>query len=57
MKRITFLAGAAALSIGIIPGASCAQQPQGSQPFVVGNALGCPSPRPPTERSTRSHRT
>jgi hypothetical protein len=42
MKRITFLAGAAAMSIGIIPGASCAQQPQGSQPFVVGNALGLP---------------
>jgi hypothetical protein len=32
----------AALAIGIIPGASCAQQPPGSQPYVVGNALGLP---------------
>ena len=42
MKRITFLAGAAALVIGTIPVASLAQQPQSSQPFVVGNSLGLP---------------
>ena len=42
MKQITFLAGAAALVLGVVPGTSVAQQPQGSQPFVVGNPLGLP---------------
>ena len=42
MTRVTLLAGVAALAIGGIPGVSTAQQPQGSQPFVVGNPLGLP---------------
>ncbi len=43
MKRITWLAGAAALMIGIVAGLLLAQQPpQGPQPFSVGNRLGLP---------------
>jgi hypothetical protein len=47
MKRITFLAGAATLTIGIAAGALLAQQPpqqqqQGPRPFFVGNRLGLP---------------
>ena len=40
MKRVTLLA--AALVIGITPGESLAQQPQGPRPFFVGNPLGLP---------------
>jgi SMP-30/Gluconolactonase/LRE-like region len=42
MKRVTFLAGAAALAIGVTAGPSLAQQAQGPQPFFVGNRLGLP---------------
>jgi len=42
MKRVTFLASAAALAIGVVAGAVLAQQPQGPQPFFVGNRLGLP---------------
>jgi hypothetical protein len=45
MNGVTLVTGVAALSIGIGVGAGRAQQPppqQGSQPFVVGNALGLP---------------
>ncbi|MEN3336810.1 MAG: hypothetical protein V7647_486 [Acidobacteriota bacterium] len=42
MRRVPSLAGAALLAIGIVPGASLAQQPQGAPPYVVGNPLGLP---------------
>jgi hypothetical protein len=42
MTRVTFVAGAAALALGIIPSTLLAQQPQPSQPFMVGNPLGLP---------------
>src|SRR5688572_10902226 len=42
MNGIILRAGAAALVIGIVPGGSPAQQPQGPQPFVVGSPLGLP---------------
>ena len=44
MKRVTVLASAAALAIGVVAGALLAQQPppQGPQPFFVGNRLGLP---------------
>jgi hypothetical protein len=42
MRRITVLASAAALAIGLAAGALLAQQQQGSQPFFVGNRLGLP---------------
>jgi hypothetical protein len=42
MRRVTFLAGAAWLAIGLMPGASAAQQPQGPPPYVVGNPVGLP---------------
>ena len=44
MTRMTWLAGAAALVIGIAGGRLLAQgpPPQGPQPFSVGNALGMP---------------
>lgn len=42
MKRVTFLTSAAALVLGILAGASIAQQAQGPQPFFVGNRLGLP---------------
>ena len=43
MKRVTLLAGAAALVIGIAPSESLAQQPpQGPRPYFVGNPLGLP---------------
>ena len=45
MKRITLLAGAAALMMALVAGATLAQQPpqqQGPQPFFVGNRLGLP---------------
>ena len=43
MKRTTLLVGAATLLIGIATGALWAQQqPQGPQPFFVGNRLGLP---------------
>ena len=40
MKRITFVASAAALVAGLVAGAGIAQQ--GPQPFFVGNRLGLP---------------
>ena len=42
MKRVTVLASAAALAIGVVAGAVLAQQAQGPQPFFVGNRLGLP---------------
>jgi hypothetical protein len=42
MRRVTSLAGAALLAVGIVPGASLAQQPSGPPPYVVGNPLGLP---------------
>lgn len=43
MKRVTVLAGAALLAVGIATGALLAQQqPQAPQPFFVGNRLGLP---------------
>ena len=42
MKRVTFLASAAALVIGVVAGALLAQQAQAPQPFFVGNRLGLP---------------
>src|SRR5688572_7704223 len=42
MKRVTVLASAAALAIGVVTGAVLAQQAQGPQPFFVGNRLGLP---------------
>lgn len=42
MKRVTFLASAGALAIGVVAGAVLAQQAQGRQPFFVGNRLGLP---------------
>jgi hypothetical protein len=42
MRRITVLASAAALAIGMAAGALLAQQQQGPQPFFVGNRLGLP---------------
>jgi SMP-30/Gluconolactonase/LRE-like region len=42
MKRVTFLASAAALALGVVAGALLAQQAQGPQPFFVGNRLGLP---------------
>jgi hypothetical protein len=42
MKRITFVASAAALITGVIAGAVVARQSQGSQPFFAGNRLGLP---------------
>ena len=43
MKRTTLLVGAATLLVGIAAGALWAQQqPQGPQPFFVGNRLGLP---------------
>jgi len=44
MKRITLLAGAAALVIATVPSEMLAQQPppQGPRPFFVGNPLGLP---------------
>jgi len=47
MKRITLLAGAAALVIATVPGEMLAQQPsppqpQGPRPFFVGSPLGLP---------------
>jgi hypothetical protein len=42
MKRLTLLAGAVALVIGIVPAEARAQQPQPPRPLVVGNRLGLP---------------
>jgi hypothetical protein len=42
MKRIAFLAGAAALATGVVVGAGLAQQAQPPQPFFAGNRLGLP---------------
>lgn len=46
MKRLATLAGVLAL----VPGASIAQQPQGPQPYSVGNPLGLPT-APATART------
>jgi hypothetical protein len=42
MNRVTLLAGASALVIGIAPSNVFAQQPPGPRPFGVGNRLGLP---------------
>jgi hypothetical protein len=42
MKRITFVACAAALVAGVIAGVVLAQQAQAPQPYFVGNRLGLP---------------
>jgi len=42
MQRITVIASAAALAVGVIAGAVLAQQTLPSQPFFVGNRLGLP---------------
>jgi len=42
MTRVTFLATAAGLVIGVVAGASLAQQAQQPQPYAVGNRLGLP---------------
>ena len=42
MKRVMFLAGAAALVIGITPSKTPGQHPQAPRPFFVGNRLGLP---------------
>ena len=42
MKRVTLLAGAAALVIGTALSETHAQQPQAPRPFYVGNPLGLP---------------
>jgi hypothetical protein len=42
MRRATQLAGAAALAAAVVAGPSLAQQPQGPQPYYVGNRLGQP---------------
>jgi hypothetical protein len=49
MKSITLLAGATALVMGMGPGNTLAQQPQGPRPFFVGNPLGLPV-EPATDR-------
>ena len=42
MTRVTFFATAAGLVIGVVAGASVAQQAQQPQPYSVGNRLGLP---------------
>jgi hypothetical protein len=42
MKRLTLLAGAIALVVGIAPAESRAQQQQQPRPLIVGNRLGLP---------------
>ena len=42
MKRITFLAIAAALVIGVVAGPAFAQEAEETQPYFVGNPLGLP---------------
>jgi hypothetical protein len=42
MKRMTFVAGTAALVAGLVAGAVLARQAQTPQPFFVGNRLGLP---------------
>jgi len=42
MTRVTFLATAAGLVIGVVAGASVVQQAQQPQPYTVGNRLGLP---------------
>jgi hypothetical protein len=42
MKRITVLASAVALAVGVAAGVLLAQQQQGPQPYFVGNRLGLP---------------
>ena len=42
MKRVASLAGAIPLAVAIVAAAVSAQQPQGPQPYVVGNRLGLP---------------
>src|SRR5215213_4048123 len=42
MTRVTFLATASGLVIGVVAGASVAQQAQQPQPYSVGNRLGLP---------------
>ena len=42
MRRVTFLAAAGALIVGVVPRALLAQQPQESRPYSVGNRLGLP---------------
>jgi hypothetical protein len=42
MRRATQLAGAAGLAAAVVAGPAVAQQPQGPQPYYVGNRLGLP---------------
>ncbi len=42
MKRVTALASGATLAAAIVASSLLAQQPQGPQPYVVGNRLGLP---------------
>ena len=42
MTRVTFLATAAGLVIGVVAGASVTEQAQQPQPYSVGNRLGLP---------------
>ena len=42
MKRVASLAGAVPLAVAIVAAAVPGQQPQGPQPYVVGNRLGLP---------------
>lgn len=42
MSRLTFLVNAVALVLVVAPVAVVAQQPQGPQPYVVGNPVGMP---------------
>jgi hypothetical protein len=42
MKRLASLAGAVLVAVAIVAEAVPAQQPQGPQPYVVGNRLGLP---------------
>ena len=42
MTRLTFLASASALVVGVVAGASLAQQAQQPQPYFVGNPVGLP---------------
>jgi hypothetical protein len=48
MKRLASIASTAMLATGLVPFVLPAQQPQGPQPYVVGNPLGLPVTPSPT---------